>query len=133
MNRLLWTGDAKEDKLLAAYSYTPGGQQQSLSYGNGARTEYTYQDDGQVENLVMMTSDGRVILNYAYAYDGNGNCTRKSGDRDRNEYAYDRMNRLTEAVYNGEKEQFSHDLAANRLKKVSGNQEETYYYNARTN
>ena len=84
-----------------------------------------------MESLVMMTSDGRVILNYAYAYDGNGNCTRKSGDRDRNEYAYDRMNRLTEAVYNGEKERFSYDLAGNRLKKASGNQEETYYYNVK--
>ena len=72
MNRLLQTGDAKDDKLLVAYSYTPGGQLQSLSYGNGASTEYTYQDDGQMESLVMMTSDGRVILNYAY--DGNGNC-----------------------------------------------------------
>jgi len=38
---------------------------------------------------------------------------------------------LTEAVSNGEKEQLSYDLAGNRLKKASGNQEETYYYNVK--
>jgi len=73
-------------------------------------------------------------VTYQCDYTANGQLRSKSSsEKSLLEYAYDRMNRLAEAVYNGEKEQFSHDLAGNRLKKVSGNQEETYYYNARTN
>ena len=131
MDRLLQAGDGKSGKSLAAYRYTPEGQISSLSYGNGIRTEYGYQEDGQIESLVSITAQGKVLLNYGYAYDGNGNCTRKSGQQYRNEYTYDRMNRLTEAVYDGKKEQFAYDLTGNRIKRETEQQAEIYYYNSK--
>lgn len=65
------------------------------------------------------------------AYDGNGNCTKKSGERYQNEYAYDSMGRLLEADYNGRKEAYAYDLAGNRLKKETAEGTELYSYNAR--
>lgn len=128
-DRLLRVGAAEGDQLLAAYDYTAGDRVRSLSYGNGVTTTYDYAADGQVKSLVSVTSDGRVLLDYQYAYDGNGNRVAKSGENYRVEYAYDKMNRLTEAVYNGEKERYRYDLAGNRLKKESGGREEIYHYN----
>lgn len=68
------------DELLADYDYDGAGQIKRLSYGNGVQTEYRYQDDGDIASLVTMTEQGQVLLNFDYAYDGNGNCVRKSGE-----------------------------------------------------
>lgn len=118
-------------ELLASYQYNPSGQLQNQQYGNGLHTHYQYEEDGSVSSLVTVTAQGQVLLNLDYAYDGNGNCTRKSGERYQNEYAYDRMNRLTEAVYDGEGERYTYDLAGNRLKKTAGGEREMYHYNAK--
>ena len=68
------------DELLADYDYDGAGQIKRLSYGNGVQTEYRYQDDGDIASLVTMTEQGQVLLNFDYAYDGNGNCVRKCGE-----------------------------------------------------
>ena len=83
------------------------------------QTEYSYQDDGDIASLVTVTEQGQVLLNFDYAYDGNGNCVRKSGEKYQNEYTYDRMNRLVGAVQDGEEEKYAYDLVGNRLKKES--------------
>jgi len=116
-------------RLTADYSYTSAGQLESITYGNGVKTACRYLDDGQLGSLVSVTGDGKVLLNYDYAYDGNGNCIKKSGDRYQNEYSYDPMNRLREAAYDGRQEWYSYDRVGNRLKKGSQEKEETYYYN----
>lgn len=81
------------------------------------RTEYHYQDDGDIASLITVTEQGQVLLNYDYAYDGNGNCIQKSGEVYQNEYTYDRMNRLITAVQDGQKEKYAYDPVGNRLKK----------------
>lgn len=48
----------------------------------------------------------------------------------RNEYTYDRMNRLVGAVQDGEEEGYAYDLMGNRLKKESVQGTESYHYNA---
>ncbi len=84
-----------------------------------------------MEHLVTVGSDGKILLNYAYAYDGNGNCTKKSGDVYQNAYGYDVMNRLSEATYHGDTEQFTYDLAGNRLTRKTQTGEERYEYNCK--
>nr|WP_330363195.1 polymorphic toxin type 47 domain-containing protein [Lacrimispora indolis] len=84
-----------------------------------------------MEHLVTVGSDGKVLLNYAYAYDGNGNCTKKSGDVYQNAYGYDVMNRLSEATYHGDTEQYTYDLAGNRLTRKTQTGEERYEYNCK--
>nr|WP_313183253.1 RHS repeat-associated core domain-containing protein [Lacrimispora sp.] len=129
LNRVREVRDSQNHTFLAAYQYTPEGRISSLDYGNGVKTEYQYQDDGLIEHLVTVGSDGKILLNYAYAYDGNGNCTKKSGDVYQNAYGYDVMNRLSEATYHGDTEQFTYDLAGNRLTRKTQTGEERYEYN----
>ena len=95
------------------------------------QTEYSYQDDGDIASLVTVTDQGQVLLNFDYAYDGNGNCVRKSGEKYQNEYTYDRMNRLVGAVQDGKEEKYAYDLVGNRLKKESVQGTESYHYNVK--
>ena len=131
MDRLRQVSDGSSKTPLAVYDYTAGNRVRSLSYGNGVKTTYDYADDGQMKSLVSVASDGRVLLDYHYAYDGNGNHVAKSGEKYHNEYAYDKMNRLIEAVYNGSKEWYAYDLAGNRIRKETEHAQETYCYNVK--
>ena len=58
-----------------------------------------------------MTAQGKVLLNLRYAYDGNGNCTEKSGEPYQNTYTYDRMNRLTGSIQDGKGVRYTYDSA----------------------
>ena len=130
MDRLKQVSEGQGD-ILASYSYNPSGGLCRLQYGNGIQTEYGYNDSGTLSSLVTVTKQGQVLLNYNYAYDGNGNCIQKSGAPYQNTYAYDRMNRLLEAVQDGKPEKYTYDLAGNRLRKESGQKTEIYEYNAK--
>ena len=119
------------EHVLASYHYYKSGPLQTLCYGNGLQTEYHYQEDGSPAGLVTMTAQGNVLLNLRYAYDGNGNCTEKSGEPYQNTYTYDRMNRLTGSIQDGKGVRYAYDPAGNRLKKETGQETETYCYNAK--
>ena len=71
------------------------------------------------------------MLNLRYAYDGNGNCTEKSGEPYQSTYTYDRMNRLAGSIQDGKGVRYAYDPAGNRLKKETGQEAETYHYNAK--
>ena len=131
MDRLERVEDMESGEALVVYRYTPSGRKESLRLGNGVQTKYRYGEDGSLSSLVTVTQEGELLLNYDYAYDGNGNCTKKSGERYQNEYAYDNMGRLLEANYNGSKETYAYDLAGNRLKKETAEETELYSYNAK--
>ena len=130
-DRLEQITDTGSGQVLASYGYTPGGQPAYLRSGNGSETRYRYGEDGNLAGLVSVTADGNALLDYTYAYDGNGNCIKKSGSRYRNEYAYDSMGRLAEAIYDGRHEKYHYDLAGNRILKESGGRTEQYIYNDR--
>ena len=130
LNRLKRVSGGRED-VLADYDYTGAGQIRSLRYGNGVETEYSYREDGELSGLVTLTEQGQVLLNFEYAYDGNGNCVRKSGEKYQNEYTYDRMNRLVSAVQDGHEEKYVYDPVGNRLKKESVQGTEIYHYNVK--
>ena len=119
------------EHVLASYHYYKSGPLQTLCYGNGLQTEYHYQEDGSPAGLVTMTAQGNVLLNLRYAYDGNGNCTEKSGEPYQNTYTYDRMNRLTGSIQDGKGVRYAYDPAGNRLKKETGQETETYRYNGK--
>ena len=78
LNRLDRVAGGRED-ILASYQYNRAGQLKKLRYGNGVQTEYRYGKEGELSSLVTVADQGRVLLNFDYAYDGNGNCTGKSG------------------------------------------------------
>ncbi len=94
--------------MLAAYAHTPGGRLKEIRHGNGIRTGYEYDTDGNLVHLHMERTDGEILADLYYSHDLNGNRTLKSGSRIGGEgkatehkisYVYDRMDRLVSETY----------------------------------
>ena len=52
---------------------------QKSRYGNGVETEYRYREDRELSSLVTLKEQGQVLLNFDYAYDGNGTVSGRAG------------------------------------------------------
>ena len=60
------------------YRYDCLDRLEQIHYGNGIRTSYQYDADGNVSHLkTRMGSD--ILLSFRYQYDGNGNRLTKTG------------------------------------------------------
>ncbi len=127
MNRLEQVTEG-QGGVLASYSYNCAGGLQKLCYGNGIQTEYEYRDDGNLSSLVTVAGQGRVILNFDYAYDGNGNCiqlTSICSGESIMQYLYDKQGNMLEEQGDAWTKRYTYD-AANRqtgieLTKLSDN------------
>ena len=73
---------------------------------------YEYTPQGQLKNARS------GLLESSYEYDANGNCVQKETLSGITRYAYDCMNRLSEASYPWGREQFTYDQADNRIQRV---------------
>ena len=125
-------------ETLAAYAHTPGGRLKEIRHGNGIRTGYEYDTDGNLVHLHMERTDGEILADLYYSHDLNGNRTLKSGSRIGGEgkatehkvsYVYDRMDRLVSETRQGEETAYVYDLCGNRLKKLDKSGTEEYHYN----
>ena len=125
-------------ETLAAYAHTPGGRLKEIRHGNGIRTGYEYDTDGNLVHLHMEHTDGEILADLYYSHDLNGNRTLKSGSRIGGEgkatehkvsYVYDRMDRLVTETRQGEETAYVYDLCGNRLKKLDKSGTEEYHYN----
>ena len=67
--------------MLAAYAHTLGGNLKEIRHGNGIRTGYAYDTDGNPVHLHMEKAGGETLADLYYSYDLNGNRTLKSGSR----------------------------------------------------
>ena len=124
--------------MLAAYAHTPGGRLKEIRHGNGIRTGYAYDTDGNLVHLHMEHTDGEILADLYYSHDLNGNRTLKSGSRIGGEgkatehkvsYIYDRVDRLVSETRQGEETAYVYDLCGNRLKKLDKSGEVEYHYN----
>ena len=124
--------------MLAAYAHTPGGRLKEIRHGNGIRTGYEYDTDGNLVHLHMEHTDGEILADLYYSHDLNGNRILKSGSRIGGEgkatehkvsYVYDRMDRLVSDTRQGEKTAYVYYLCGNRLKKLDKSGTEEYHYN----
>ena len=98
-------------ETLAAYAHTPGERLKEIRHGNGIRTGYEYDTDGNLVHLHMEHTDGEILADLYYSHDLNGNRTLKSGSRiggagkiteHKVSYVYDRMDRLVSETRQGE-------------------------------
>ena len=135
---------ADEAGEIVGYCHTPGGKVKEIRHRNGVRTAYEYDTEGNIIHLLTETRDGGTICDLRYAYDLNGNRTAKSGTmllpghpggvseqiRDIH-YRYDRMDRLTAEVRDGEETSYLYDVCGNRLEKRKGGRTERYHYNGK--
>lgn len=64
--------------LEVKYAYDNLNRVTDIHYGNGVATAYTYDGDGTISSLETRAGE-KVLLSFAYQYDGNGNRTVKSG------------------------------------------------------
>ena len=60
------------------YTYDPLDRIENIQYGNGIKTTYEYDCNGNISQLETKTNDA-VLLSFTYQYDGNGNRTAKIG------------------------------------------------------
>ena len=138
-----WRGNLSAVKdgngeTLAAYAHTPGGKLKEIWHGNGIRTGYSYDTDGNLVHLHMENADDEILTDLCYSYDLNGNRTLKTGKCILSggsladvavSYRYDVMDRLTAESRDGEETAYAYDLCGNRLKKLDRNGTEEYHYN----
>lgn len=129
--------DEKGDRI-ASYSHTPGGHLKEILHGNGLRTQYAYDTDGNIIRLRLERENGETISDLRYEYDLKGNRTLKAGSSFTPEgslaelavsYHYDRMDRLISENRDGEDTSYLYDLCGNRLKKLDKSGVEEYHYN----
>ena len=138
-----WKGELssvtdEKGNLLNSYSHTPGGRLKEILHGNGLRTQYAYDTDGNIIRLCLEKENGEAISDLRYEYDLKGNRTLKAGSSFTPEgslaelavsYHYDRMDRLISENQDGEDTSYLYDLCGNRLKKLDKNGKEEYNYN----
>ncbi len=123
------------------YRYDCLDRLEQIHYGNGIRTSYQYDADGNVSHLeTRMGSD--ILLSFRYQYDGNGNRLSKTGVQGPATdgscalditYQYDVRGQLLEENRKDAVFRYNYDAAGNRIRKEetgeNRNIETVYSYN----
>lgn len=112
--------------LSADYTYNADNSVATVTYGNGARTVYSYYDNGGLQQIRHEKADHSLILQLEYAYypDGLIHTVTETGPESwwaQTTYNYDNRNRLVEERRFGEHEYwltYSYDQGGNRLTKT---------------
>ena len=64
------------EQALVSYTYDSDNQTRDrinrITYGNGDYTDYSYNDNGNIEAIKSYLPDGSLVADYEYCYDGNG-------------------------------------------------------------
>ncbi len=115
--------------LLFTYAYNPtNGLLTKLSRPNGIDTLYSYDGMGRVTTLHHQRTDGTLVADFSYGLDAAGKATNfvttlPDGITKREQYAYDRFDRLVQAIYadngvidaNSRRVDYTYDGNGNRL------------------
>ena len=126
LNRL--TSITNNKAQLTSFIYDALGRRTSLSHANGVVTNYNYDAASQLLKLVHQRS-GTTINSFDYTYDRIGNRKSKADNTGTANYAYDVLNRLTQAVSplpTNPLETFGYDSVGNR---INSNQNGTSIFN----
>lgn len=112
------------------YEYYDTGLVKSLTYPNGLKTEYIYDNIGRVTN--MITTKGNATINsLSYTYDNNGNILTYTRNGQVTSYTYDSLDRLLSVTYpDSSTVVYTYDALNNLTKETfsNGNIKE-YFYN----
>ncbi|MGH2687537.1 MAG: RHS repeat domain-containing protein, partial [Actinomycetota bacterium] len=110
--------------------WTPAGQLESMTYGNGAETTYSYDPEREWLEHATVVSGGQQLYDASYGMDPAGRIDSMTVDRGSGtpstwSFEYDELNRLTLAGEVGSpSETYSYDSIGNLLTKGSA----TYEY-----
>ncbi|WP_198299610.1 DNRLRE domain-containing protein [Tumebacillus avium] len=107
------------------FDYDEMGKPRSLINGNGVGTMIAYDDNQQIESLLIGKSGGVSIGQFRYEYDENGNRTKiiDGSGKQVTAYTYDKLNQLTSEIdrVTGNKIEYTYDAVGNRQRKVVTN------------
>jgi RHS repeat-associated protein len=95
LNRL--TSITNNKGQTTSFGYDALGRRNSMTHANGVVSSYSYDDASQLLNLVHQRG-ATNINSFAYTYDRVGNRKSKSDNNGTTSYAYDVLNRLTQAA-----------------------------------
>jgi len=130
LNRL--TGVSLPGNYSFTLDYYGTGDRKNINRSSGPSTSYTYYANGPVKDITIKNSADSVIERYAYTYDPVLNVDTMTDSDGVHDYAYDGLNRLTEAQHPAgvglpAKENFAYDPIGNREDPVDPN---LYQYDA---
>jgi len=89
--------------------------------------DIAYDADKNIVSLTVATPD-KILAQNTYRYDSNGQRSEKNELTGQTLYTYDKLNRLQQAEYPTDTEQFSYDNAGKRLIRTAKDIEEQYIY-----
>ena len=126
-----------DDQQEIKYHYGKFSRLISKQFVNDVRTEYSYNQLGQLEALRHFGAEG-LLDKYIYRYDQLGNKTSIEKQRQGLEadsglfcYSYDRLNRLSEVTKDGNQvRSYSYDNFSNRSEMVEKGTKTNYHFNA---
>ena len=132
--RLAQVNDGQQE---ISYHYDQFSRLTSKQFDDSARTEYGYNQLGQLESLKHFGKDG-LTDSYKYQYDLLGNKTSIEKQRQGMEfdsglfnYAYDPLNRLSEVTKDDNSlRSYSYDAFGNRVSMVENDNQITYNFNS---
>ena len=112
------------------YDYYDTGYVKSITYPNGLKTEYEYDNINRVSR-VTTTKNGTAINTFEYEYDNNGNTTKEIRNGAVTSYSYDNLDRLISVTYSdGSSVAYEYDALNNRTKETYSNGDvKDYVYN----
>jgi len=131
-----------DEGLEVRYGYDALNRISRIHYGNGVETAYAYDGDGNISSLETKAGE-KVLLSFAYQYDGNGNRIVKTGTQaglggitvGNNaldiSYRYDIHGQLLEERRNGGSVSYAYDKAGNRIRKTDAKGATLYRFNGK--
>ena len=112
------------------YEYCDTGYVKSITYPNGLKTSYEYDNINRITSL-MTSKNGATINTFEYEYDNNGNTTKEIRNGAATLYSYDNLDRLVSVTYSdGTSVAYEYDTLNNRTKETYSNGDvKNYVYN----
>ncbi len=112
----------------ATYAYFPDDLLKEVSYPNGVKASYGYDNADRLTSIANSRGT-TVVSSYAYTYDGNGNRTRQietnGGPAETTTYTYDDLDRLATVTYPvdtafpaGRVVSYGYDQVGNRIRET---------------
>jgi len=113
------------------FNYDAAGRRTSLTYPNHVKTNYRYDQAGQLMELKTSHPDGKISIMNRYDYNRAGFIIRRTDEHNQaTQYQYDELNRFTQIKYpDNRTEVFTYDPMGNILGKSSSNESVRYNYN----
>jgi len=107
-----------------AFSHDAGGRLTEKWFPNGVTANYAWNPDGSLKQLVNRATSSTILSQHDYVYDGVGNRANHTeniaGASSAWSYAYDELNRLTQANNGVQTETYGYDRFGNRVTKQIG-------------